>query len=557
MIKSKRIKQLVIIAVVLIITNFIASKVYHRFDLTQDKRFTLSEATKEVISKVESPLIIDVLLSGDFPAEFKKLQIETRQLLKEFNALNKNIKFSFVNPLDNQENTDAIIEQLNQLGLTPANVTVEEGGKVSQELVFPWAMANLDTKTVKVPLLNKKLVTDSQQRVNNSIQQLEYVFADAITKLTTPRDKTVALIKGNGELDDIYIADFLKTLQEYYNIAPFTLDSVASAPQKTLDALKSYDLAIVAKPTEAFSDEEKYVVDQYIANGGKSLWLIDKVAIELDSLYTGDNKSLAFQRDLNLDDLFFRYGVRINPTLINDIYCTQIVLTSGEGNTSQYNPYPWVYAPMVFSSNDHSINNNIEALRFQFSNTIDTLANGIKKKILLHSSPLTKVVGTPIEVNLNSISQAPKKEEYIAGPQNVAVLLEGAFTSVFKNRIKPIKLKNNLDDGVLNKMIVISDGDLIKNQLRKGVPLDLGYDKWTNSTFGNKEFLLNSVNYLLDDTGLINIRSKEVAVPFLDKEKMIAEKSMWQLLNLGLPLLILGFFALLFRFIKKRAYSTQ
>ena len=378
-----------------------------------------------------------------------------------------------------------------------------------------------------------------------------------LTKLTIREKKSVAVIKGNGELSDIYITDFIRSLQEYYNVAPFTLDSVAGNPQGTLDAIKNYDLAIVAKPTEAFSDEEKYIMDQYVMNGGKSMWLIDQVAIELDSLYNERGRSLAFPIDLNLNDLFFKYGLRINPVLVNDLYFTQIVLAQGEGNESQYNPVPWVYNPMVFSANNHPINNNIEALRFQFSNAIDTLSvKGVKKSVLLTSSPLSKTVGTPSEISLDIIAKAPDQESYKDGLKPLAVLLEGNFTSVFKNRVKPAKLSGVKDDGEVSKMIVIADGDLIKNQVRQGQPLELGYDKWTNSFYGNKEFLMNSVNYLLDDNGLINIRSKEVSIPFLDQKKVVAQKSTWQLLNTGLPLLILGLFAWGFNFIRKKKFRA-
>ncbi|NER11822.1 gliding motility-associated ABC transporter substrate-binding protein GldG [Leptobacterium flavescens] len=555
--KGTLIQQLFTIIIVLILINVLGSYAYHRFDLTQDKRYTLSETTKDIISRVDSPVIIDVLLEGDFPAEFKKLQLEVRQLLEEFASYNRNIKFSFVNPLEDENQADQVIAQLGNLGLKPANITVEEGGKVSQEIVFPWAMANLGDNTVRVPLLKNKLGTSSEQRVNNSIQQLEYAFADALTKLTIREKKSVAVIKGNGELSDIYITDFIRSLQEYYNVAPFTLDSVAGNPQGTLDAIKNYDLAIVAKPTEAFSDEEKYIMDQYVMNGGKSMWLIDQVAIELDSLYNERGRSLAFPIDLNLNDMFFKYGLRINPVLVNDLYFTQIVLAQGEGNESQYNPVPWVYNPMVFSANDHPINNNIEALRFQFSNAIDTLSvKGVKKSVLLTSSPLSKTVGTPSEISLDIITKAPDQESYKDGFKPLAVLLEGNFTSVFKNRVKPAKLSGVKDDGENSKMIVIADGDLIKNQIRQGQPLELGYDKWTNSFYGNKEFLMNSVNYLLDDNGLINIRSKEVSIPFLDQKKVVAQKSTWQLLNTGLPLLILGLFAWGFNFIRKKKFRA-
>ena len=547
----------------LIITTFtfiialsvISSYLNKRFDFTQDNRYTLSDATKNIVKNIENPIIIDVLLKGNFPSEFKKLQAETKQILEEFSSINNKIKFSFENPQENENTREDDIAMLQQLGLTPVNITAEESGKVSQELVFPWAIATLGEQSVKISLLKNKLGATVEEKVANSVQQLEYAFVDAFTKLTLTEKKKIAVLKGNGELSNIYIADFITTLRDYYNIAPFTLDSVASNPTKTLEDLNNFDLAIIAKPTVAFTDEEKMVLDQYTMNGGKSVWLIDQAAIEIDSLFNESGKTYALPRNLNLNDLFFNYGVRINPNLINDLYFTQLVLASGEGNDSQYNPVPWVYSPMVFSHNDHPINNNIEALQFQFANSIDTIENSIKKTILLTSSPLSKTVGTPKEVNLNIVKEEPKKETYNNGLQPLAVLLEGAFTSVYKNRVKPFHLKSNKDNGIESKIIVISDGDLIKNQISNNSPLELGYDKWTNNFYGNKEFLLNCVNYLLDDTGLINIRSKEISVAFLDKEKVVKEKTFWKSLNIGAPLVLLALFGFVFNYFRKRKYA--
>ena len=343
----------VIVAVVLI--NLLASFVYTRFDLTEDKRYTLSEAAVEVAQKFKTPVIVDVLLDGNIPAEFSKLKAETVQLLESFGSKNSNIKYNLVDPLADAENPQETVAQLQGLGLQPANVTVEENGKVSNELVFPWAMVNYKDQTVKVPLLKNKLGSTAEERINNSVQQLEYAFADAFTKLSIEEKKSIAVIKGNGELDDIFIADYLTTIRDYYNIGAITLDSVATNPQNVLDQLKGFDLAIIAKPTEAFTDQEKYVMDQYMVQGGKSIWMVDQVNMEMDSIYAGGGEAIAIPRDLNLKDLFFKYGVRINPVLVNDLYFTQIVLASGEGNDSQYNPLPWFYYPMVFSQNNHPI----------------------------------------------------------------------------------------------------------------------------------------------------------------------------------------------------------
>ncbi|WP_299485015.1 gliding motility-associated ABC transporter substrate-binding protein GldG [uncultured Allomuricauda sp.] len=543
------------VLVLVIILNVISSFLYARFDLTEDQRFTLSQPSIEAAKKFETPVIIDVLLDGNIPPEFAKLKVETLQLLESFAAQNKNIQFNLVNPLADEAQAQQTISDLQRIGLTPANVTIRENGKVSQELVFPWAMVNYNDQTEKVPLLKNKLGSSMEDKINNSVQQLEYAFADAFTKLNISEKKRVAVIKGNGELDDIYIADYLTTIRDYYNIGAITLDSVASNPQKVLDQLKAFDLALIAKPTEAFSDEEKYVLDQYVINGGKSIWLIDQVAMEVDSIFSGGGSAMAIPRELNLKDFFFNYGVRINPVLVNDLYFTQIVLASGEGNDSQYNPVPWYYNPMVFSRNNHPINTNIEAVRYQFASAMDILENDYKKTALLLSSPLSKTMGTPRQIGLDILNNPPDKASYTNGNQPLAVLIEGSFRSMYKNRVKPLSLENSLEEGIENKMIIISDGDLIKNQIRNGRPLQLGYDKWTNSSYGNKEFLVNCINFLLDDTGLINIRNKRVSIPLLDAEKISSQKSKWQLINIGVPVFLTLLAGIFFGYYRKRKYA--
>ena len=259
-------------------------------------------------------------------------------------------------------------------------------------------------------------------------------------------------------------------------------------------------------------------------------------------------------RDVNLNDFFFKYGVRLNPVLVNDLYATQIVLASGAGTDSEYNPVPWYYHPMVFSRNDHPINSNLEAIKFQFTGSLDTLQNEYKKSILYRSSPLSKIEATPKQLRLDILNTPPDKELYNNGNHPLAILIEGSFSSSFENRIKPLELEGNLEKGIENKMIVIADGDVIRNQLRNGRPLELGYDKWTNNYYGNKEFLLNSVNYLLDDTGLINIRNKKVTIPLLDPEKIVSQKTKWQLINMGAPLLFMVLMAIVFTIFRRRRY---
>ncbi|GGW41514.1 gliding motility-associated ABC transporter substrate-binding protein GldG [Arenibacter certesii] len=541
--------------VVLILLNVVGNIFYTRADLTEDKRYTLSVPAINAVAKLGSPVMIDILLDGNLPPEFLRLKDETRQLLEEFAAKNKSIQFAFVDPLKDAASTEEVIAELHGLGLTPTHVMVDQGGKVSQEIIFPWAIINYDQKSVKVPLLKNKIGTTTEDRVNNSVQHLEYAFANAFAQLNLTDKKRVAIIKGNGQLEDLFIADFLTTIRDYYNLGAITLDSVANNPQKVLDQLREFDLALIAKPTEAFTDEEKFIMDQYITGGGKSLWLIDQVAMEVDSLYNENGTAMAFPRQLNLNDFFFRYGVRLNANLVNDMYFTQIVLATGEDNDSQYNPVPWYYHPMVFSKNDHPINTNIEAVRFQFTGSMDTLPNAYSKKILLQSSPLSKIEGVPRQISLDIINTAPDKESYANGNKPLAVLVEGEFNSTFTNRVKPVALNEVLDKGPANKMIVIADGDVIKNQIRNGRPLELGYDKWTNNYYGNKEFLINSLNYLLDDNGLINIRTKQVAIPFLDEVKIEEQKNKWQLINIGLPLVLTLIFGWAINALRRKKYS--
>ncbi|MFD2824687.1 gliding motility-associated ABC transporter substrate-binding protein GldG [Lacinutrix iliipiscaria] len=554
---KKELGTLILLTFGVLVINLFSTKtdIYQRYDLTTDKRYTISEAALNIVHEVESPIQVDVFLEGDdFPTEFRRLKTETKQLLEEFQAHNRNIAFNFINPLEDEANRDQVIQQMNQRGLTPMQLTVQESGKSSQAVIFPWALASHNNVTIEIPLVKTKIGATQQELVTNSVQHLEYAFADGFSKLIHPKRKKVAILRGNNQLEDKYIFDFAKTLRDYYFIAPFTLDSVASNPQNTSKALNSYDLIISAKPTETFTEEEKFVLDQFTMHGGKSLWLIDNVATEKDSLYES-GKSIAIARDLNLTDFFFKYGVRINPVLVNDLYSAPIVLATGEGSQSQFQQVPWFYSPLVNSMNTHPITNNLNLVKFDFANQIDTLKNDVSKTILLHSSVLTKIDGTPREVSLEMTRKEPDPQTYTKGQQNLAVLLEGEFTSVYNNRVKPFPLDNEKNSSVSTKMIVIADGDLIKNEVGRNGPEELGFDKWSGQTYGNKEFLLNAVNYLLDDNGLINIRSKEITVAFLDQNKIASEKTKWQFINILLPLVLLGVFGFIFNYFRRKKYA--
>jgi len=550
-------KKIVAILAVLVGINIAGHFIFKRFDLTADKRYTLSETSLQIVDEITEPVYIDVFLEGNFPGEFKKLQTETQQLLEEFKAENPNVIFQFVNPLDEEANRDETIQSFLERGLTPVNVTVNEKGQQTQEVVFPWAIATCGDKSIKVPLLKNMMGASTAEKVISSVQHLEYAFANAINSVSKEKQKRVAVIKGNGELHDILIADFVKSVRDNYYIGTFTLDSVAKNPNESLKYLKKYDLAVIAKPTEVFTDAEKQVLDQFIINGGKTLWLMDHVSMEMDSLMqTGEN--LAFPRDLNLNDMFFKYGIRIRPDLIKDIMATPIALATGQqGSATQYTQFPWFFSPAVYSESTNPIVSNLDVIKFEFANPIEPLKNDINKTVLLTSSKYSKLIGTPSEINLNMVEERPEQKEFAGGGNYpVAVLLEGKFHSAFENRVLAFNDNTFKPVGKDNKMIVISDGDVIKNQLDKNFqPLELGYDKWTNNLYANKEFLMNCVNYLLDDNGLINIRSKEVNLPMLDKEKVVENYTTAQIITVGLPLVVLLLFGLVFTFLRKRKYS--
>ena len=533
--------KVLIALVCLLAVNYIAKQWHTRIDFTQDKRYTLSQVSKKTLAKIQNPIVIDVLLKGNIPTEFKKLQTETIQLLDEYAAANNNIIVNFVNPLEGEEHPESVIQELINNGYQPLQITQNEAGKSSIEYIFPWAVISDGKKSERVRLFVNKLGSTDQEQVQNSVQKLEYNFTDALYKFALDKKKKIAVLRSNGALKDIYMADFLKTAREYYFIAPFTLDSVATNPEKTLHDLEKFDLLLVPKPTEPFTDAQKQVVDQYIMNGGRALWLIDNVAVSLEDMYKTGGMTMAMPVNLNLTDMFFQYGFRINYTLVNDLYFSEIIVATGDGSQTRYMPIPWVYNPLVISGNNHLINNHLDAVRFQFANSIDTLKNGVKKTVLLASSPFSKADGTPREINLRFDPNNQNKEAYKHGNIPLAVLLEGEFNSVYKDRIRPINLKEKAERSKPTKMLVVADGDIIKNNIesKNNIPLELGFDKWTNKYYDNKAFLQNALNYLLDDTEFLSLRNKKVQLAFLDKEKVAESASSWQVKVFVYPLLLL------------------
>ncbi|MDC1261899.1 gliding motility-associated ABC transporter substrate-binding protein GldG [Polaribacter sp.] len=545
---NKKIKNTTIVLIILVLLNIVNQSFYKRLDLTNDQRYTLSETTKNTVQRIEKPLFINVYLEGDFPSEFKRLQGETLQYLEELAAENSNIIIHFINP-------DLQRESLIKKGMLPSQLTVEEDGKLSEAIIFPWAEIKYKNKSTIVSLLPTAIVTSQEEQLQKAVENLEYSFTNAMHRLLLGTQQKIALLSGNGELEDIYLYSFLSEVAKKHKLAKFTLDSVAKNPKQTLKDLIDFDLAIIAKPTTEFSAAEKFTLDQFITNGGKTLWMIDNVIADQDSLFNG-GKMLAYPRNLNLTDLLFSYGVRINTTLIKDLYAAKIPVATGMvGNQTQFKNLEWFFHPLAGGNPNHPITKNVLPVRFQFTNQIDTLKNNIKKTPLLVSSVLTQKFGTPNFIALQSIADEPIEEDYRNGNQLLAVLLEGDFNSAYRNRVHPFKTSIYKANASGNKMIVIADGDVGKNQILKQEPYDLSRDKWTNEQFGNKDFLLNAVDYLLDDIGFMELRNKSLQIPILDKQRAFRERTYWQFINLGIPVLMLLVFGIGFQWLRKRKYQ--
>ncbi len=550
----KKLKTFVGVVLGLIVLNLIVQNYDYKIDMTQNKRFTLSQASIKTVKNIKQPVQVLVFLKGNFPSYFKRLANETKNLLDDFKQQNPNIDYVFINPL---KKGDKYLKGLIRKGLQPTQISLQKEGKMEQLLIFPWVIIKQGNREIPVSLLVNTYSKNLDDQIEKSIENLEFALANGLNKLNTRKNKKIAIIKGNGELDDLHLTDFLRSLHQKYLLAPFTLDSVANNAPKTLKDLQQYDLAIVAKPTERFNEKEKFVLDQFIMNGGRLLLLTDAVKAHKDTLmYHG--KTYALNAELNLTDMLFSYGLRINPVLVKDLIAALVVLKVGQiGNRPQLKQFPWFYSPLAQPNKAHPIGKNLEMILTDFVSPIEILKNNTKKTILLTSSPKTQLVGVPTEINFDEIGKKPDIKQYNAGPQIFGVLLEGPIKSAYKHRIKPIKIphpKDSIKDGAL---VVFSDGDLIKNQVDRGKALTLGYDKWSKLKYDNKQFLRNAVDYLMDKNGVISLKNKIVKLNFLDDNKVVSELTFWQWLNLLFPLIFIISGGLIFNYWRKHKYAKN
>jgi len=560
--------------VLIILVNVIGSFIFTRFDLTSEKRFSLSAATKDLLTDINDIVYFRVYLEGEFPAGFKRLSRETRDMLNEFRAYNKNIEFEFINPSasNNNQERQRIYNMLVEKGLEPTDLQIKTKEGTSKQIIFPGAIATFRAKEMSVNLLASKRGAPPEEILNNSVQNLEFGLADAIRKLAHDFRPKVAFVEGHGELDKNETADAYLGLSEYYSVERIRLDGKLNSLSERLqiDSLTTriknkYEAVIIAKPDSIFSEKDKFILDQYIMRGGKVLWLIDPVDASMDSLQK-NAETIGLARDLGLSDMFFKYGFRINNNLVMDLNALPIPVKVGDvGGQPQFDFMPWYYFPVITPRVDDPIVKNLNVIKTEFVSSLDFVESSpdLDKTVLLTSSHNARTVNAPVYITLNNLGRQPDERLYSKKFVPVAAKIEGVFESLYNHRVPP-EISDNPDidflpSGIATKMIVMADGDIIRNQMQltKGnyLPLPLGYDRYTSQQFGNKELILNVMNYLTDDSGLISIRSRELKLRMLDRTKIENERIYWQVVNTLLPIIFIVMVGIFIGIFRKRKYT--
>ena len=530
---------------ILVGINVIAAFVFFRWDLTQEKRYTISDATKKLLQNLDHQVVIKVYLTGDFPAGFERLERAIQETLESFADYGGgNVAYRFIEPTDPK-----LQEELIGKGLIPTNLFANEEGKRTERLVFPGAVLVYEGKEYPVQLLKGNKSATSEEQLNQSYEGVEFELASAIRRLAQKDRKRIGVLVGHTKVPPPRFSDFLANLQQNYDLY-FDIQNP--------DNWDKGDLLVIPKPDSPFSEDEKYRLDQFVMRGGKLLMFADGARVDSVSL----EGTFAQPLDVNLDDLLFKYGCRINQNLIKDLSCAMIPLNVGNmGDKPQIQPMPWRFFPLINNFGKHPIVRNLDALYTRFPSSIDTIqVDGIKKTPLLLTSRYTQLRKAPVLVGYNEARQQPDPREYNAGEKPIAVLLEGSFSSLYNNRLLPNdpRTKSFVGKSKPTQMIVVSDGDLIVNDIdyKRNAPLPLGYDRLSGNTFANRDFALYAVDYLADSEGLITARNKQVTLRPLDKLRLKEERTQWQLLNLIGPLLLIGVVGLVWQWNRKRQYGS-
>ena len=574
--KKNQIVAFLITVAIVVLVNVIGSYVFTRFDLTSEKRYTLSPTTKEILNSLDDYVYFKVYLEGDFPAGFKKLRRETKEMLDEFRAYSKFIDYEFINPSEsgNEAEIKETYNQLYRSGLNPTDLNVKNSdGSSKQMVIWPGALVSYRNNTeIAIDLLENQIGQSSEEALNASMQNLEFRLVDAVKKVTRLEKPFVAIIEGHGEWGEQEMYDITQTLSQKYNVERKAIDGKIDAlMHRTQDTTRdvkvfpSYDAIIIAKPMQPFDEKDKFLIDQYIMHGGKVLWLVEPVYATMDSLQNQES-TIGIEQDLNLDDMLFKYGVRLNRDLLLDLTCASLPIRTGQvGGQAQLEYFRWYYFPLLQAASEHPLVRNMNAIKADFVSSMDatTSANGIEQIPLLKTSSYTKVSGVPVFISLAMLRQTPDQRMFNSKGKNVAYLLKGSFPSLYANRV-PQEIVDDqatdfMEESVPTAMIVVSDGDLIRNQIdiRTRKPLPLGFDQYTGITYTNKEFIENAISYLVDGEGLIDIRSRELKVRLLDATKVSKERVKWQVINTLVPIAIIILLGLVMAFVRKRKYSKK
>ncbi len=560
-IKTSTIKQSIIIIVLIIVINIIGAQWFFRLDLTSEKRYSLSDNTKDLLTDNDDNISIQVFLDGDLNPGFEKLAKATKELLHEFIIYDKkNLQIKITNPQEgSKKEQQKHKELLEKLNLQPQTVFEKtEDGRNTRSLVYPYAVVEINDYQLPINLLENIQGYSGKENLNKSIEELEYKFTDAIRRLTTTEQPKIAFLEGHGELDEIDVVDITDALSKYYQV---DRGRIGTNPH----ILDPYKAIIIAKPQKKFTESEKFVLDQYFMNGGKILWLVDAVNITLDSLRKA-GETMGLYSDINIDDQLFKYGIRINPVLIRDVQCGMIPITvPGNDQQSQITPAPWLFNPLLIPRQDHPISRNMNVIQGEFTSSIDTVNPGLnlKRTVLLETSKYSRTDQVPLFVSLSFVNNKTRREDFNQSYLPAAVIEEGVFPSVFQNRLIPNQIDKSYttikQQSSPTQMIVIADGDLIKNKVHNKATnpqiLPLGYDELTNQTFGNKDFIINAVNYLCDDNGWMELRSRSYKLRILDRSKVSDESLKWKLINIITPLVLLILFAISITLIRKFRYT--
>jgi ABC-2 type transport system permease protein len=537
---------------IVVLINIIVSQYFFRIDLTGDKRYTISNTSKEILKGLDDVVYVEVYLEGQFPSGFKRLQSSIREILDEFRVYGgNNIQYKFLDPgaEPDNERRSRIYNTLAQKGIQPTNLFAKEKDKKIEKLIFPGALVAYKEKEVPVMFLKGNKGAGPEEILNQSVEGLEFELITSIRQLTQKKRKSIAFVEGHGEFPQDRVSDISRTLTKFYDVYRVDLRQSKS--------LENYDALIIARPRTEYSEQEKFMVDQFIMNGGKALFYIDPIHIDMDSI--GDNGTLATAYNTNLDDLLFKYGVRLNQNLIQDLNSGVYPMNVGHiGEKPQIQLVNWKYFPILNTYAKHPIVKNLDAIYSRFVSTIDTVkSEGIKKTPLVFTSAYTKILSVPFSIGYNQARLEVDPKDFNKGSLSVYYLLEGSFTSLYKNRPLPVSGASFVEKGKPTKIIVCSDADIITNEVGKsGRELPVGFDKFSGKLFGNKDLIVNSVDYLLDERGIIDIRSKEITLRPLDKVKVEEERSQWQIINLVLPVLLLLLFGVARYYLRKRKYEN-